>query len=100
MIAGIIYFIGGLIEAVIALRFIFELFGANPASQFVNLIYSWSTPFVSPFAGIFGQNATITGAGAVTTSVFDWAALVALVVYGLILAVISAAFNRRYSAHY
>lgn len=95
MIGGIIYAIGGFIEVLIGLRFIFRLLGANPGNDFVNWIYGWSTPFVKPFAGIFGQNATVTGQGVVTTSVFDWTALIALVVYGLILAVISRAFVHR-----
>lgn len=84
MLAGIIYAITGFIELLIALRFIFRLAGANPLSPFVNWIYDWSTPFVTPFAGIFGQNATITGQGVVVPSVFDWTALIALVVYGLV----------------
>ena len=94
MIASILYIIGGFIEMLIGLRFIFRLIGANPTSPFVDWVYSWSTPFVAPFAGIFGQNATITGPGAVTVSVFDWTALIALVVYGLILAVLSGAARR------
>lgn len=94
MIAAIVYLIGGFIEVVIGLRFIFLLVGANPSSNFVAWVYHWSTPLVSPFAGIFGQSATIGGPGAVVTSVFDWTALVALIVYGLILAVLSMGLRR------
>jgi hypothetical protein len=88
MIARIIYAVGGLIEIIVGLRFVFRLLGANPASAFVSWIYHISTPFVAPFAGVFGQNATINGTGVVTSSVFDWAALVALIVIGLIVALI------------
>jgi hypothetical protein len=88
MIGLIVYGIGGFIEVLVGLRFIFRLLGANPASGFVQWIYDWSTPFVAPFAGIFGQNATLTGRGVVTTSVFDWTALIALIVIGLIVGVI------------
>src|SRR6187402_2773615 len=95
MIAGIIYLIGGIIEALVGLRFLFEVLGANPASPFVMWIYDWSTPLVAPFAGIFGQNAVITGAGAVTTSVFDWTAVVAFIVYGIVFSLISAIVMRR-----
>lgn len=84
MLAGIISAIVGFIELLIGLRFVFLLVGANPASGFVNWVYDWSTPLVAPFAGIFGQNATITGQGAVVASVFDWTALIALVVYALV----------------
>jgi uncharacterized protein YggT (Ycf19 family) len=96
IIGAFLYIIGGFIEVIIALRFVFELIGANPASQIVNWIYTWSTPFVTPFTGIIGKSATTTGVGAVTTSVFDWTALIALVIYGLLLSVLSA-FTRRYS---
>ena len=58
-------------------------------------MYDWSTPFVRPFAGIFGQNATTTGTGTVTTGVFDWSALVAFIVIGAIVAVIGGALARR-----
>ncbi|HEY4964500.1 MAG TPA: hypothetical protein VIH90_07455 [Candidatus Saccharimonadales bacterium] len=86
MIARILYIIVGFIELVIGLRFVFLLIGANPSSQFVNWIYGWSNTFVAPFAGIFGQHATVTaaGQGVVAQSIFDWTALIALVVYGLI----------------
>lgn len=97
MIAGIIYIIGGIIEALVGLRFLFELLGANPSAQFVAWIYNWSTPLVAPFAGIFGQNAVITGAGTVTTSVFDWTAIVAFIVYGIIFSLISALVVRRFN---
>jgi len=95
MIATILYVIGGIIDALIGLRFIFELLGANSASQFVALIYNLSTPLVAPFAGIFGQNAVLTGVGAVTTSVFDWSAVVALIVYSVIFGLISTLLARR-----
>lgn len=88
MIAQILYAIGGFMEALVGLRFLFRLLGANPDSGFVSWIYDWSTPLVTPFAGIFGQDATIPGAGTVTTSVFDWSALVALIVIGVVVAVI------------
>ena len=95
MIGGLIYAIGGFIEAIIGLRIIFQLFGANPSSQFVEWVYSWSTPFVAPFAGIFGQSATLAPTGVVTGGVFDWTALIALVVYGLILGLIGRALGHR-----
>ena len=89
MITGLILIIGIFIEFLVGLRVLFELLGANPGSPFVNWIYTWSTPFVAPFAGIFGQNATIAGHGAVTTSVFDWTGLIAFVVIALIVGALS-----------
>lgn len=95
MIGSLIYIIGGFIEVLLGLRFVFHLFGANPASQLVSWVYNWSAPFVAPFNNIFGTNATATGTGTVTTGYFDWAALIALVVIGLIVAVIGSALARR-----
>jgi YggT family protein len=95
MISGLIYLIGGFIEIIIGLRFLFRLLGANPGSAFVDWVYAWSTPFVTPFAGVFGQEATVTPTGLVTTGVFDWAALVALIVIGLIVGLIGRLLLRR-----
>lgn len=72
-----IWFIVGLITALLAFRFVFELLGANPSNAFVQLIYTFSYPFAGPFQTIFG----ITVAA---TAVFDWSLLVAMVVYLLI----------------
>jgi YggT family protein len=93
MIAAFVYAVGSVIEVLIGLRFVLRLLGANPASAFVNMVYDWSTPFVAPFSGIFGQNATVVpGTGVVTQSVFDWTALIALVVIGLIIGLLGRLF--------
>ena len=84
MIGGIIYGLTAFIEALLGLRFLFRLLGANPANGFVDWIYDWSTPFAAPFAGIFGQQATVAGQGTVVQSVFDWTALIAMIVVALI----------------
>jgi len=99
MIASIIYAIGGFIEALVGLRFILRLIGANAENAFVSWIYAWSTPFVAPFSGILGQDATVVnGVGSAATSVFDWAALIALIVIGLVVGLIGNLSGRRGSA--
>jgi uncharacterized protein YggT (Ycf19 family) len=90
--------IGGFIVMLLGLRIVLRLLGANPDSAFVSWVYSWSTPFVAPFAGIFGQNATVTGTGTVTTGVFDWSALIAFVVIGALVAIIGGAIGHRHAA--
>lgn len=94
MIGRIIYTIGGIIEALVALRFIFRLVGANSSNAFVELVYNLSTPLVAPFAGILGQDATVAGQGAVTVSVVDWTALVALVIYGIVFGIVGRLLSR------
>lgn len=88
MIGSLIYAITGLVEFLVGMRVLLRLLGANPDNGFVNWIYSWSHPLVTPFSGIFGQDATITSIGTVTHSVFDWTALIALIVYGLVGAIV------------
>lgn len=73
----IVYYIGGVIIAIIALRFLFLLLGANRGSGFVDFIYDLSSIFVAPFVGIFGE--PTFGVSYVETS-----SIVAIVVYALI----------------
>jgi len=75
-----IYFIFGILEVLLAFRFVFKLLGANPSTGFVDFIYNLSAIFVAPFAGIF--NASLAS-GDITTSVFEPATLVAIAVYAV-----------------
>ena len=84
MVATFIYIVFGIIEVLLILRFVLLLIGANIANAFVMWVYNWSSPFVAPFANIFGQHAIAAGQGAVTQSIFDWTTLIALVFYALI----------------
>ena len=96
MIVSIIYAIGGFIETLVGLRIIFRLVGANGANAFVSWVYTWSTPFVAPFSGILGQDATVIhGVGSATTSVFDWTALIALIVIGIIVGFVGNLLSHR-----
>lgn len=76
-----IYFILGLVEIILAFRFVLKLLGANPASGFVDFIYSLSGIFVAPFTAIFS---TATTNGDVTKGVFEPATIVAMVVYAIV----------------
>lgn len=84
MVGSLVYALFGIIDALIGFRFVFLLLGANPVNHFVSWVYSWSNPLVAPFNGIFGQHTVTTVHGFVTQGVFDWTALVALVVYGVV----------------
>ncbi|HVA96314.1 MAG TPA: YggT family protein [Candidatus Acidoferrales bacterium] len=74
---NIIWFFIGLIVALLAFRFVFELLAANPGNAFVQMIYTLSYPFAQPFRSIFGTTN-------VAYSTFDWSLLVAMFVYVLI----------------
>jgi hypothetical protein len=95
MFAGLVYAIGGFIEILIGLRFVFRLIGANPATPFVQWIYDWSRPFVAPFAGIFGQNtSTAAGPSDALNGMFDWTALISLIIIGLIVGILGSLLTR------
>lgn len=76
-LAAIVGFIVGVVDVVIAGRFLGKLLGASSQSAFVNFIYHVSAPLVAPFAGIFGD----TGS---KSNLFETASLVAIVVYAVI----------------
>lgn len=73
----LIYWIFGLIEALIAIRFVLKALGANPAAGFAEFIYGVTYPLVLPFIGLFG-NPSAQG------SVLELHSIVALVVYALL----------------
>lgn len=76
--ARLIWFIAGIIIALLALRFLFVLLGANKGNGFVDFIYAVSYPFAAPFFGIFNYS---TRYG---VSRFEVSTLVAMAIYALI----------------
>ena len=73
----VVWYIIGLLEAVLAFRFLLRLFGANPTAGFTSFIYGITYPFVAPFLSVFKISA-------VNGSVFEWTTLLAMLVYWLI----------------
>lgn len=74
----IVWYIAGIIIALLALRVIFLLLAANQGSPFVDLIYGLSGIFAAPFFGIFGYTP------AYGQSVLEISSLVAIAIYALI----------------
>jgi uncharacterized membrane protein len=72
-----IYLIFGIVEALIVIRFVLRLLGANAEAGFASFIYRISTPLVAPFGGLFGTP-QLNG------MVLELEALVAIIVYGLV----------------
>ena len=77
----IIGVIVGIVEAVLLIRLILKLLGANPGNVIVNGVYMITQPFVGIFEGIFAQ-IPITSINA--AAVFEPATLVAMLVVALI----------------
>lgn len=74
----IVFFLTGIVELLLAARFVFKLLGANPNSGFVSLTYGVTNPLSLPFRGIFP---VATTQGVVTTSVLEPSTIAAMVVY-------------------
>jgi len=73
-----IYLIFGLIEALLAIRFVLKALGANADAGFAQLIYGVTSPLVAPFVGLFGTPQAANGA------VLEVHTLIALVIYALV----------------
>lgn len=73
----IVWYILGLIEILLAFRFVLKLLGANPAAGFTSFIYGATYIFAAPFLSVF-RITKILG------SVFEWTTLLAMFVYWVI----------------
>jgi hypothetical protein len=76
-VVQMVYWVFGLIEGLIAIRFILKALGANPSAGFAQFIYGITAPLVAPFYGLFGNPAA-------QGSVFELHSIVALIVYALL----------------
>ena len=81
--ARIVYIVGGIIIALLALRFLFALLGANPNNGIADFVYTASHPFAAPFFSLFSYNQTLGH------SRFEFTTLVAIVIYALIMALLA-----------
>ena len=82
----IVWYILGILEIILAFRFVLRLFAANPAAGFTHFIYSISYPFAAPFLAVFSTTH-------VASSAFEWTTLLAMVVYWLIAVAIVRLFT-------
>jgi hypothetical protein len=73
----VVWLLLSIFEALLALRFVLKLIGANPASPFAVVLYGFTGLFLYPFAGLIGTPA----AGGMQLEV---STLIAMLVYGLI----------------
>ncbi|HEY8680525.1 MAG TPA: YggT family protein [Candidatus Dormibacteraeota bacterium] len=75
--AAVVGLIVGVVDVLIAGRFLLKLLGASSQSGFVAFIYGVTAPLVGPFHGIFANSGA-------ANNVFEPAALVAMLVFALI----------------
>lgn len=73
----IVWYLLGLLEVLLAFRFVLKLLGANPVAGFSSFIYGITYIFTAPFLSVFGISK-------VAGSIFEWTTLLAMFVYWLI----------------
>lgn len=73
----VVWYLLGLLEVLLAFRFVLKLLAANPKAGFSSFIYNVSYPFVAPFLSVF-HISKLEG------NVLEWTTLLAMLVYGLI----------------
>jgi uncharacterized protein YggT (Ycf19 family) len=73
----ILYYILGVIEVLLALRFFLLLFGANIDAGFAQLIRVLTDPLMAPFTGLFPVRQG-------ETAIFSFSIIVAMLIYALL----------------
>ena len=94
MAARVVTFLFGILQVMLILRIVLLLLVANRGNDVVQFVLNVTQPFVDPFIGMFSLNRVTADQG----SVLDIAAIVALIAWTLVEALILAAiriFSRR-----
>ena len=94
-IRRVVWLLFGVLQALIVIRIVLLLLGANMGNDVVSFVVAVTDPFVEPFRGMFRLDEVSAASG----SVFDVAALVALLAWtlveALVLGIVSLADRRR-----
>jgi YggT family protein len=83
----VLYYIGGVLLSLLAIRFVLSLLGANRGNGFADFIYGITYPFVAPFFGLFGYDVSYGVAR------FEFETLVAMAIYALLIYAIAKLIN-------
>ncbi len=76
-VSGVIWFAFGVLEALIGLRVVFRLMGANPQNPFANFVYNSTLLYLAPFANLM-PNPSMNGL------VLEITSLMAMIIYALV----------------
>ena len=76
--ARVVWYIAGVIIALLALRLVLQLLGANEGNPFVDLVYGLSGFFAAPFFGMFNYQPSYG------VSYFEVSTFVAILIYALL----------------
>ena len=78
-IVNSIFWLAGMVEVLLGIRFFLRLLGANRENSFSQLINNLSTPFIAPFSTLFISPTSETG-----YYIFDVNIVIAIVAYALL----------------
>ena len=73
----IVWYLIYILEALLLLRFVLRLLGANPDAGFTQLIYGLSSIPLAPFSLVFPTNN-------LGSSAFEWSTILAMIVYSFV----------------
>ena len=73
----VVWYILGVIEILLAFRFVLKMAGANPVAGFSSFIYNITWFFAQPFISVFGSTR-------VEGSILEWTTLLAMMVYWIV----------------
>jgi len=73
----LIWLLLGILEALLALRFLFKLIGVNASNAFASFLYNLTDFFVAPFA-------SLTRAPTTDGMVFEFSTIIAMIVFAVV----------------
>lgn len=73
----IVWYILGIVEVLLAFRFVLKLMGANPAAGFSSFVYGITYIFATPFLSVF-RISQVAG------SILEWTTILAMFVYWVV----------------
>jgi hypothetical protein len=73
----IVWYLLGVIEILLLLRFVLKFVGANASAGFTQFIYTISSPFAGSFMNVVNPSQ-------VGKSIFDWSIILAMIIYALV----------------
>lgn len=73
-VARFVWFLLGIVNGLLAIRFILRAIGSNPAAGFTDFIYTITQALVAPFEGVI--RSTTSG-----FAVIEWSTLLAMIAY-------------------
>jgi YggT family protein len=74
-----IFWLAGILEVLLIMRFVLRLFGANRENMFAQLINHLSEPFIAPFSTLFISPTSVNA-----TYIFDLNIIIAIIAYTLL----------------